>query len=120
MKTTKKDFELFIKHALYWQKKLSLLDWHIYFNHKRIVDGSFANTSCSLTGRGVTINFNTIWKERKTTSAELKQCALHEILHIVTAPLYIEARARYTDEYAVESAEHAIVTRLTNVIFENL
>ena len=115
MKTTKQDFDKFKGHCLYWQRELGLDDWHLYFYHKGIGD-AYAQTLPSPQGRGVSITFNTKWEDRPTSDAELKQCALHECLHIVTAELRTEARARFADEYTLDAAEHSIVTRMTNYI----
>lgn len=115
MKTTKQHFEQFKKYVYEWQRELGLDDWHIYLYHEKL-DGDFANTTASCSGRGVRINFATVWEDREPNETELKQCALHEVLHIVTAPLLNEGRARFADEYAMDAAEHAIVTQLTNYI----
>lgn len=117
MKTTKKDFETFRGFALEWQEKLGLKDWHLYFYHEQIGD-SFADTTASPSGRCASIRFNTKWQDRETNDVELRECALHEVLHVMTAPVMNEARARFADEYALECEEHAIVTRLTNYIIE--
>lgn len=115
MKTTKQDFDKFKSFVLEWQNTLGLTDWHIYFNHTKL-DNSFADTACSASGRGVMIRFSTSWEDRPVVDKELRECALHECLHIVTAELLNEARARFADEYTLEAAEHSVVTRLTNVI----
>jgi len=115
MRTSKADFEKFKGYCLKWQRELGLDDWHIYVFHKPIKD-SFADTATSVSGRGATIQFNTTWHDRPLSDKEIEECALHEVMHIVTAPLINEARARFADEYSMEAAEHAIVTRLTNYI----
>lgn len=115
MRTTKQDFEKFKSYCLYWQRELGLDDWHLYFFHKSIGD-AYANTTCSPSGRGVSINFNTKWVDRALIDNELKECALHECLHVVTAEMMNEAKARFADEYTLEAAEHSIVTRMTNYI----
>lgn len=114
-KTTKAHFDKFKSYILYWQRELGLDDWHIYVYHKKLED-AFANTTASTEGRGATINLSTTWSGRDISDEELKQCALHEVLHIVTAPLVNEARARFADSYSLDAAEHSIVTRLTNYI----
>lgn len=114
-KTTSKDFQKFISYCLHWQDELGLKDWHLYFFHKSIGD-SFADTAASPSGRAVTIRFNTSWPDRPLSDYEIKQCALHEVLHIVTAEMMNEARSRFADEYNLEAAEHSVVTRMTNYI----
>jgi hypothetical protein len=115
MKTTKQDFEKFKTFVYEWQRELGLDDWHIYIFHKPIRD-SYADTNTSIPGRRATIRFSMTWTDRPTSDTELKASALHEVLHIVTAPLWNEARARFADEYTMDAAEHSIVTRLTNYI----
>lgn len=114
-KTTIAHFEKFKEYVSYWQRELGLDDWHIYIYHKNL-NGSFANTTASPDARGVTMNFSTHWGDQPITDKEIKECALHEVMHIVTAPLNIEARARFADEYTIDSAEYSIVTRMTNYI----
>lgn len=33
-RTTPEDFQIFQEAAAYWQRRLGLLDWHIYTPHK--------------------------------------------------------------------------------------
>lgn len=115
MKTTKQNFGAFRTHVLQWQRELGLTDWHIYFKHVRL-NNSFADCECSTSGRGAMIRFSTVWEDRDINDKELRECALHEVMHIVTAEMMNEARARFADEYNLEAAEHSVVTRLTNYI----
>jgi hypothetical protein len=115
MKTTNKDFASFKDYCLYWQKELGLNDWHIYFKHTKL-NNSFADCDCSPSGRGAMIQFSTSWEDREINDKELRECALHEVMHVVTADFANEARSRSADEYTLESAEHSIVTRMTNYI----
>lgn len=119
MKTTKQDYETFKKHSNYWLKKLGLVDWHVYFKHGKLPD-AYAQTSYSVSSRTATMTFNTSWDEyRPINDSEIKKNALHEALHILTAPLFVEATSRYTTELDIEGAEHSIVYRLTNYIYDN-
>lgn len=115
-KVTDKQFTTFKKYVQFWQKKLGLLDWHIYVNHKELEDGAYANCVASTAGRGATINLNTTRADGLPTDRELKETALHEVLHILTRPLLEEGQSRYADEYTIDAAEHSIVTRLTNIL----
>lgn len=115
MKTTKEQYAEFKLYVSEWQQLLGLVDWHIYVFHKKI-DDSFANCATSVSGAAATITLNTTWDNREITSRELRECALHEVMHVVTAPLLSQATARFADEYDLEAAEHGLVTRMTNVI----
>lgn len=116
MKTTKQDYATFKKYADYWLKELGLTDWHVYFKHGKLSD-AYAQTSYHVSSRTATMTFNTSWDEyRPITDDSIRKNALHETLHILTAPLFVEGTARYTTELDIEAAEHSIVTRLTNYI----
>lgn len=115
MKTNKKDFDIFEKAVYSWQDYLGLLDWNIYVFHQK-TDDTFATTATSIKGRAATICLNTNWNNRPITESELKECALHECLHIMTAPLFCEAQARYANEFQLDVEEHSLVVRLTNII----
>jgi hypothetical protein len=119
MKTTKQHFDTFKRYVSYWQNVLGLQDWHIY-PHVKKLDGSYAETSYTVSQRVATIEFTTTWDAyRELNDHELKMIALHECLHLVTAPLLVEADSRYSTKLDVDSAEHAIVVRLTNFITEH-
>lgn len=115
MKTTIKQFEQFKAYCLEWQQELGLTDWHLYLYH-RDTDDAEADTSYDPAGRGATIRFNTHWDETTPTPNHLKEAALHEMMHILTAPLMTEGQSRYANEDTMRQLEHSIVVRLTNYI----
>ena len=116
MITTKKHFEDFKSYVKEYQEKLGLKDWHIYVFHKKTSNSAYAETFTGVADSAASIHLNISWTDRELTEKELRECALHEVLHVVTAPLYSEAKARYADEYTLEAAEHSVVVRMTNVL----
>jgi len=93
-----------------------LIDWVVYFKHSEVED-SYARTSWDSNDRVATIEFSSTWDEMRNLSSEqLDKLALHEILHIVMAPLCSEAEYRYSTQEDIKNAEHSIVRRLENVI----
>lgn len=114
-KTTKKDFETFKAECLRWRNTLGLMDWHFYFEHKKI-KGAYAETRWDVRGRVLTIAFNTSWEDREVNKEELSECALHECMHVVLADYDCEAKARYANEFDMDRAHEAVVTRMAGVI----
>lgn len=116
MKTTKLQFELFKNDCLAWQKKLGLTNWVIYFYHKKIED-SYANTAWHMSSAAATINLSTVWDEgRLYSEKELDRLALHEVLHVLLAQLIAEAEDRFSNQTALNIAEHNIIRTLENVL----
>jgi hypothetical protein len=116
MKTTKQDFEKYKGFCEYWLRELGLTHWHVYYAHKKL-DDCYARTSYQVSSGTATIEFNTSWDEyRAINDEELKSNALHEVLHLVTAPLLVEGEDRFSTQFNIDREEHAIVVRLTNYI----
>jgi hypothetical protein len=54
-KTTPEDFRIFQEAVVYWQRRLGLLDWHIYTRHKTRDRDAQASCYPHLAGRCATI-----------------------------------------------------------------
>lgn len=116
MKTTKADFNAYKKHCLFWIEKLGIKNYSIHFDH-RLEESMHARTYWNL-GDGIAlIVLSTEWDElRPKTDKELKRLALHEVMHILLAPLVNCAMDRYTTADAIETAEHSVIRQLENII----
>lgn len=118
MKTTKKDFELFREYSLSWQRKLGLVDWAIYYYHKKISD-SYAATAWEMSSAVAVITLSTEWDEgRPFSNDELNRLSLHEMLHVLLAKFVAEAEDRYSNQIAMNIAEHSVIRSLENVLLE--
>lgn len=116
MKTTKRDFELFKDNFIKWQHKLGIIDWSLHFTHE-LVEGDYARTYYVLSGAVATVHLSTEWDDMRPKNDEtIDRLALHETLHLLIAPLVAEAGARYTNQEAIDVAEHSIIRRLENTI----
>lgn len=116
MKTTKRDFEFFRVECIKWQENLGLINWAFHFKHTHTKD-AYATTAWKTQDRMAVIRFCTSWDDtRPKNDVELKRLALHEVLHVLLAPLISEAQWRYTSEDAIDTAEHAIVRTLENFL----
>lgn len=116
MRTTKQQFEHFKECATNWQQKLGLVNWALYFNHTKL-DGKYGETIWSTRDMAATIQFAKDWDTfRPLNDDEINKLALHEVLHVLMAPLCSEAEYRYSTSEAIQSAEHAIIRALENVV----
>lgn len=118
-KTTRQHYDKFKTYVYEWQRELGLDDWVIYVLHAKVQD-AFADTRWDVEGMVATMRLSTSWEDRPITDKELRLCALHEILHVMTAPLVNEGAARYADEYTLRAAEHSIVRRISHYIMREL
>lgn len=112
MRTTKKDFETFKTSFNKYLGILGVTDWSVHFDHD-LADGAYARSYYKLSDGICTIVFSTEWDDmRPKTIDEIDRLALHECLHILLAPLVAEAGERYTNQLAIDTAEHLIIRRL--------
>lgn len=92
-----------------------MLDWSVEYQHKPTQD-AYAKTWTDNEARTAVIVLATSLP-KNPSDRELDRIAFHEISHLVFNDLTNEAKARYTVEYDIDRAEHAIIRRLENVIF---
>lgn len=116
MKTTTKDFKFFKARAIKYQSLLGLMSWALYFNHEE-VEGAYAVTAWSTNDMVASIRLATEWDDmRPKSNHELDRLALHEVLHVLLAPLVSEAEYRYASQDSILAVEHSIVRVLENTI----
>jgi len=121
MKSTKAHFEKFKKYCLYYQKALGLGTWELRFLHEDLKD-AYANTDpwknnvakirlCKDLGSN---------DEVKDIDQFLKDTALHEVIHILTARLYLAGWQRFSREDEINAANEEVATTLTNLFKDKL
>lgn len=118
MKTTKKDFHLFMEACTIYLDKLGLKEWSVFYNHA-VLEDAYATTAWKLSGYVATITLNQEWDDlRPKSDREIRRVALHEALHLLLAPIAAEASERYTTQLQLEVAEHQAIRRLENLVPE--
>ena len=117
MKTTKKDFLIFKKWFLHYQKFYGLTDWDVYFEHGVLKD-AYATITSDCMARKATVRFATAWPMRERTEMEFRRCALHECNHLLIARLRWIGTCRYVGEEEIHEEDEALVIRLTAIIAE--
>lgn len=116
MRTTKADFQLFQRSCEKYLSTLGMAEWSVFYDHTDCGD-TYAQTHWKLSGGVATIVLNTQWDElRPKSDVEIERLALHEVLHILLAPLIAEAEDRWANQDAIEIAEHAIVRKLEKLV----
>ena len=118
MKVTKQQYKMFVKECRYWIDKLELNNWNYAFEFKKLEDAT-AQTRLELTGLTVTIALCTdleTFDYEISSNDYIKQCAKHEVIHVLVGRLAENARARFlTNNDWYESVEE-LVTKLTKII----
>mgnify|MGYP001579902499 CR=1 FL=1 len=112
MKTTNAQFAMFKQHCLKWQRELSLMDWKIYFQHKKLGD-RYANTAWNIQGKNATISL--ALEVPADHQLHIEDSALHEMLHILLASVVRDSMAH---DSLVERAEHEIIHRLIPLLIK--
>lgn len=117
--TTQEDFELFRSECIRYQKLWGLSGWELRVNHLELDDDTQAKCCRNLNRRGATVLLNTKWvlddEEPKTPEA-IKSKARHEMIHVLTAPLELQAHNRYASELDLEMADHEVVATLDKLL----
>jgi len=113
MKTTKRQFQLFKSEAQKWLNKFGLTDWHVEFEHAKINPDCNAEVyTPSLPSMKVLLTLNLEPDREDYPDEEIKETALHEVLHVLFMRFSCLAKWRYSTELELDEAEHAIVFRL--------
>ena len=118
--TTEDDFRIFEEAVVYWQRRLGLLDWHIYARHKTRDRDAQASCYPHLAGRCATIYLSKVLDnyDDPPGATFIRRMAFHEVCELLTARMNICAKARYVTEEEVDEARHEIIRTLEHVIFD--
>ena len=117
-KTTKAHFEYFQKCVQTWMNKLHVAGWQVYFDHADL-GSNFANVAINYDGRVVTFTFCTEWRPtdiRPLRYAEINMTALHEVVHVLIAPLRCLAVLRFASEGEIDVTVEDLTVRLVDIL----
>jgi hypothetical protein len=119
-KTTAEDFKVFQEAVAYWQRRLGLLDWHIYTRHRTRNPGTQASCYPDLGGRCATIYLSKVLLNYDEPPGEtfIRRMAFHEVCELLMARMMICAQARYVTSEEIEEARHEIIRTMEHVIFD--
>ena len=116
--TTKADFELFKKESLKWIDRLGLHGWSYVFYHSDLskvadLEDSNAVNTAYYKAKTAVLRLNKSFNELdKTKNQMIRDCANHEVLHILLSDLSTMAFSRSIDPEIYNAEEHAVINRL--------
>ena len=113
-KTTKKDFELFMKECKIWEERLRLDGWSILYLHEE-AGKALAETDITPDTRTVCVRLNTEWTDPINTEA-IKETAKHEMIHVLLGRMSGNASYRYTSKIELDESEEELVYKLEKII----
>lgn len=117
MRTSQKQFDLFVKECRKWIKRFELSGWQIDFYIKDIAN-SQAQVNKDYIACTASVYFHTeITKSPNETWNELiKATAKHEIIHILIGNLVSLAGSRYVTPDEINKAEEELTVKLEEII----
>ena len=117
-KTTKKDFDYFIREVCYWTSKLNLQDYGAIFIHMVLEDkDSLAWVDVSLENKTVTFGLSEDWSWMQPDKYQLAKSAFHECCELLLYKLYDKLIKFYSQEY-INELRHEVIRTLESILFE--
>lgn len=120
MKTSKKDFELFIENCEVWIDYFGLKDWHVKFKHGILADNNNIAEceTCSL--GSIAVITLALVSPTDFTKDDLKLATFHEIMELLLARYRANAMYRFATEDELRESKHAIIRTLENTFYKDL
>jgi len=118
VKTTKKNFELFIKECKKWIQLLGVTSWRIVIEHKDREDHRDLSWCCiesSTMSCSVMLSVN--WYDNKISNNAIKRCAFHEICHVMLSPIDDMLTERGYGQDEVDKVLHGLIYVFENCLF---
>ncbi len=119
MKTSKKDFQLFVKECNKWIKIFGLLEWQIHHEHSNEYKDDRAWCRYHHTAKIATFGLTINWSY-KPSASEIELCAFHEVMELFLAGLDYMAKRREFDENMIIAETHRIIRTMENVVYPAL
>jgi len=118
--TTKKDYEMFKKECKKWIKTLELSHWNIVYEHKELGNADAQSTIqlgdyTALIGLSTDISQEGIDLDM-SFDEYIKECAKHEVVHVLTGRLSENARSRFVSSGDLYESVEELVTKLTKLL----
>lgn len=119
VKTTVSQFKYFQSRCYYWQDRLSLGDWKLFFQHASHTEDEDCLAGCAwdIPGRAATIYFAPEWSKLSLpTQDNLNIVACHELCELLLAHLSTMAHHSDLKDFRVDETVHAIIRRLEKAL----
>jgi hypothetical protein len=115
MKTTKRHFAFFRAECLRLAKRWNISGWELQFEHRES-KGNYAAVTTHVVARVVIVVLATEWPNRSPSDAELRLCARHEMVHVLTEPLCSLSQCRHVTEDELNAGIHEVTMRLLQLL----
>ncbi len=118
MKTTKEDFNVFVKECERLVKKLGLQSYNITYIHTKL-NNRRAEVYIDYANGLAVVKLGFDWDDKARSllsTYELKLAAKHEIGHLLVGRLHCIAMSRYISENEITEAVEEIANRLEGVL----
>ena len=116
-KTTDEHYKIFKQEALYWIRKLGLLEWEWFFEHDEIEDR--AQVVYNIENMMAIVTFSKDWSDLQPTPRLVRRCAFHEVQEVFLGTISIMAIQRNLDIGLLEGEVHKIIRTLENTFFKD-
>ncbi len=114
-KVTQKQFKLFCDEFQKYVNKFGLQEWELRFFLEDME--SLASIHTDYLGRICKVALTKEWNDSlPLTNAQIKECAKHEAIELLTDDMGTIAHARYTMLEELQAARHTLVRRLEKLI----
>ncbi len=110
-----KDFDLFQKYFLKYQKSFGLTGYMVYFKHEPL-EGEFASITIDSTSMVVSVYLNSELPEKEKPFKDIKRDAKHEAIHLLTGRLHCLAKSRHVSSAEISEAEEDLVNRIGGLL----
>ena len=105
----KTSFQIFKDECLRLQKKFGLIDYNLYFEHKTF-DERYAEIKIDETGCVAMVKLD------KKTKSNIKEIALHEMVHLITNRLRWIGQCRYINDCELQDEWERLTVKLTALL----
>ena len=113
--TANRDFEIFKREFLKYQKLFGLTGWKVYFKYEES-DVSFASIQMDFDNSVATVRLNSHLPDKDHPFKDVRRSAKHEVIHLLLGRIEGEARARYTTQGTLGEALEEAIHRLESLI----
>jgi len=107
-------FNIFKKECVKWIEKFKLDNWEVHYRWQE-KESARASIDINLDGYIATINLNREWDSYEGVE-ELKQCAKHEVVHLLLGRFSVNANARFVSENDLSESEEELVRKLDKLL----
>jgi len=108
---TKAQFDYFCRRVRFWLRKFGTTDWTVYYVFEEELTDCNAEIRYDYDGRSATFALPTMLDD--TTRSSLDESALHEVVHLVIAPLQAVAERRYLSRDEIRGVNEGIACEIT-------